>query len=337
MPSNDLMGTLTKVLRLFRLLQTERFITRQRIAEELEVHPKTVKRYLSTLDAAGFHLDSDAAGVIKPRIRFDSSTKTKPPMELFSFSRDEMIWLYLQLSGVHHAAPPGVKEGLWERICAAMPSEAIYNKRLTSMLGSFEKGYKSYEGAGTRKVIVTLLEALYKGRSCKVTYLAPNAKSAREYSIEPYQLIEHEGGLYCYCHLGWATDGNSILMLAIERMQGLKFLPEYFEKSSDVLAEIEERKTRAFRITDDGKLLKFSVRFTPEAAPYATTRVWHHSQSAPKRSADGSVTLSFKATGRNEIVAWILGWGPACEVLRPKELREEVKGKLEVALARYRK
>lgn len=325
MPKNDLMGTLTRALRLFRMLHTEKYVTTQRVAEELEVHPKTVKRYLNTLDAAGFHMDVDTHGMIKPRIRFSPVTKSKAPMELFSFTRDQMIWLYLQLSGVQHAAPPGVREELWERICQALPAEGINRKRLASMLATFEKGYKSYEDEKTRGIIVSLLDALYRERRCRVTYQAPNAPKSRKFYMEPYHLFEFEGGLYCFCHLYWVEDGNRILMLAVERIQALELQEDFFERQPDVLAEIELRKTRAFRITDDGHEFKFKIRFTPDAAAYATGRTWHSSQSKPRKRRDGSVELTFKASGRREIVAWILGWGPACEVLEPLDLREEVE------------
>ena len=176
MPSNDTMGTLENVLRIFRIIQTDHYVTRKRLADELGVHPRTIKRYLETLDKAGFHLSTDTNGNIRGRISFDPETKAKSPMELFSLTREELIWLYLQLSGVHHAAPEGMKDQLWGRIRNALEGESLRGPSLDHMLTRFDKGYKSYETDEMREVIGTLLEALYRNQRCEMTYLTPGAR-----------------------------------------------------------------------------------------------------------------------------------------------------------------
>ena len=139
MPNNDLMGTLENVLRIFRIIQTNKHVTRQRLAQELGVHTKTIQRYLKTMDAAGFHLDADEHGHLKPRIAFHPETNAPPPLNLLTLNRDELTWLYLLLSGIHHAAPPGLRETLWNRIRNALEGEPLHGERLTSMMTTFAK------------------------------------------------------------------------------------------------------------------------------------------------------------------------------------------------------
>ena len=47
--------------------------------------------------------------------------------------------------------------------------------------------------------------------------------------------------------------------------------------------------------------------FVPDAAALVTETTWHHSQQI-HRHEDGSVTLSFRVAGLEEIVWWVLGW-----------------------------
>src|SRR5262249_19727303 len=48
------------------------------------------------------------------------------------------------------------------------------------------------------------------------------------------------------------------------------------------------------------------ILFSREAAAIATETTWHHTQKA-HRHRDGSVTLTFRVDGLNEIVRWVLG------------------------------
>src|SRR5207237_231153 len=73
------------------------------------------------------------------------------------------------------------------------------------------------------------------------------------------------------------------------------------------------------------------VRFAPEASAVVTETTWHHTQRC-QRNADGSVTLSFRVNGLEEIVWWVLGWSGVVEVIRPNELRTLVRTRLQRAL-----
>jgi predicted DNA-binding transcriptional regulator YafY len=46
--------------------------------------------------------------------------------------------------------------------------------------------------------------------------------------------------------------------------------------------------------------------------------------------------LCSKASGKEEIKAWILGFGPKAKVISRKTLRNEIKADLSKALARYK-
>jgi predicted DNA-binding transcriptional regulator YafY len=76
------------------------------------------------------------------------------------------------------------------------------------------------------------------------------------------------------------------------------------------------------------------LRFAAEASAVVQETTWHHTQRVVKNH-DGSVTLSFRVDGLEEIVWWVLGWSGTVEVVRPLELRAMVIERLKSALAMH--
>ena len=74
------------------------------------------------------------------------------------------------------------------------------------------------------------------------------------------------------------------------------------------------------------------VRFVPEASVLVTETTWHHTQQV-RPHEDGSVTLSFRVDGLEEVVWWVLGWTGRAEVVKPPELRAMVVEQLRRGLA----
>lgn len=60
-----------------------------------------------------------------------------------------------------------------------------------------------------------------------------------------------------------------------------------------------------------------------------------HRESRLTKEENGSVLFEDCIIGKNEFIAWILGFGSAAEVLEPLELREEILGRIQSALERY--
>ena len=77
------------------------------------------------------------------------------------------------------------------------------------------------------------------------------------------------------------------------------------------------------------------MRFAPAVASRVLEATWHPSQRV-EREPDGSLVWRATVAGTIEIRLWILQWGADVEVLEPPELRADVAGTLERAIAAYR-
>ena len=332
----DTLSQLQTAFDILVLLQSSASFKMDDLAKKTGLSPKQIGRYLGILEHFGVVFDADDDGNRKKPLRM-LSVKQGPPFNGIFLTRAELQLLFAHLSGVRSAGDMESRNHLWEKVRNNLGVERVKADHLSAILGNFEKGYKRFEAQDRRKVLGELLEAMYLNRPCDVLYEGPNQEPKTHENLEPYNLVEYDGGMYAYFHVPKRKSLNTrTMILSVERIKKINHREnEEFKRDPEVVAAIEDRKTRAFRISDHGDPIKFSVSFTKEAAPYALAREWHPSQSLPKKAKDGSVTLSFEATGREQIVAWILGWGAACEVTSPDDLRAEVKEKLKAALAQY--
>ena len=78
------------------------------------------------------------------------------------------------------------------------------------------------------------------------------------------------------------------------------------------------------------------VRISPGWARWVGEKIWHESQKA-KKNGDGTLELSFRVAGLDEIKRWVLSLGPETLVLEPERLKEMVQEDLRRNLAQYGK
>ena len=71
-------------------------------------------------------------------------------------------------------------------------------------------------------------------------------------------------------------------------------------------------------------------------APWREMQFWHESQKFSKRP-DGSLEMTFRVGGLDEIKRWVLSFGPECRVLEPEKLRKLLQQDLHRNLAQYSK
>jgi predicted DNA-binding transcriptional regulator YafY len=60
-----------------------------------------------------------------------------------------------------------------------------------------------------------------------------------------------------------------------------------------------------------------------------------HRKCRLTKEESGSILFEDEIIGKNEFIAWVLGFGSAAEVLEPPELREDILRRIQEALDRY--
>jgi predicted DNA-binding transcriptional regulator YafY len=89
----------------------------------------------------------------------------------------------------------------------------------------------------------------------------------------------------------------------------------------------------SFKVMHD-EVYTVKVRISPGWARWVGEKIWHESQKA-KKNGDGSLELTFRIAGLDEIKRWVLSFGPEAVVLEPEKLKEMVRKDLDKTQAQY--
>ena len=172
-----------------------------------------------------------------------------------------------------------------------------------------------------------VVEIEYEGAAFEGRAGERSRRTVRPFLIEP-SLQTH--ALYL---IGWDEDRAAMRTFKIERIHDVRVTPRSFEPPEE--ATLERDLRRGWDIIADQPATQIVLRFSPAVAERVLETTWHPLQATERRE-DGSLLWRSTVSGVIEIRLWILSWGEDVEVLEPRELREQVHGILERAVARYR-
>lgn len=189
--------------------------------------------------------------------------------------------------------------------------------RLASTL---TKGAIDYSGC--EKQLNAIMDAIRRQRVCQVSYKAGLNKPAREYCFAPKRLVSYHDAFFVH---GWVVNDkgtplpkhDNVTVLSLQRIQ--KVIIE--RRSSEKLPDVEI-SDNSFGILA-GEEITVTILFAPEVATYVSERRWSSKQKTELHE-DGSLTLVMRSTSPQEVVAWVLGFGPLAKVIEPKSIAEKV-------------
>ena len=144
------------------------------------------------------------------------------------------------------------------------------------------------------------------------------------------RLIEPLGMIYgdkIYLIAREKAKGNEIYNYLLHKFENLKLTDKVFDKGDFNLQEYTNLSFGVYH----GEILNVQLSFSPELAQDALQYNFHPTQKI-KQKKDGSLTVSFKASGDKEIIWHVFKWGAGCKILAPKSLKEEYKQYLEDCL-----
>jgi len=122
--------------------------------------------------------------------------------------------------------------------------------------------------------------------------------------------------------LAWDQKLEAVRSYRLERIGDAKVLPETFEPPAGF--DAGTHLGQAWGIWSPGEPVEVELLFAPAAARRVQETIWHASQ-VMEPLADGRVRLTLRVSSWLELRHWVLGWGEACEVVRPAELRNSIR------------
>jgi proteasome accessory factor B len=236
----------------------------------------------------------------------------------------EAVSLYFVLTLLKFLEGMVIQEGvedIWERVRRDLPG----SQRLT--LADFDRKFYSVDYAPKHyaeheEVVDLLLRALIYQWRLLIDYggLAGEGKTHR---FDPYTLVGHKGGLYL---IGLSDVYKKIIYLAVERIRKATRLLDANGNTQRFTYPGAYRPERqmdgAFGIFE-GPETKVELLLLGDTEALLRAREIHPTQRFHRRP-DGKTVLMMTVRSTPELINWILSLGPWVEVLKPKELRQEI-------------
>ena len=168
--------------------------------------------------------------------------------------------------------------------------------------------------------VLEIRNAIKAGSVIKVHYNKRDGTERRE-KLHPY------GFLYGHRHYlvarNPARDDNLMRKYRLSDICSIKSTSECFERDKNF--NLKEFARQSFGVFNDG-MYEVEWLFNVEAAETATDYIFHPNQKSQLNN-DGSLTVTFKAGGIQEMAWYLATWGDSVEIIKPKKLKALMAGK----------
>ncbi len=321
-----------QVIRQWRLLRhieaSSNGLTINELSELEGISLRTAYRDLEVLQEAGFPLHYKRVERAN-RWRFVDTYHFQLPLP-FTLTELMSLYVYKDLIRMFRGtAFYDALESLFRKVRSTLPPQTLaYLERVQS---TFSVGLKPYKPYGRfREIVNQVNQAATDRRRIEIAYQSLNSEVEHLRKIDPYHIRFFDGTIYliAFCHLR-----NEIRMFVPDRIRMLRVTEESFEYPEDF--DVNEYMTHSFKVMHD-ELHLVRIAISPAWARWAGEKTWHDSQSQ-KKHQDGSLEMTFRVAGLEEIKQWVLSLGPEARVIEPETLKDMVMQSMNEALAQYGK
>ena len=158
----------------------------------------------------------------------------------------------------------------------------------------------------------------------KVTVCYDGGKRAC-YPVRPLKLLWVEGFWYLLA----LTDDDKLLKFRLEKITSTTALGKFFKYNAEIEKIIREGTNIWF---DKTRELEVTLHASAKIAKYFKVKKYFPLQQIQEERPDGSLIITCRATGEDEIKHTIFHWIPEIKVLSPAPLAELVKTQLKAYL-----
>jgi predicted DNA-binding transcriptional regulator YafY len=301
-------------------------LTVAEIAQREETGIRTIYRDLEALQEAGFPLYTEKVERAT-RWAFVDTFKFKIPAP-FTLTELMSLYVYKDLVRFLKGTPFfDSLESVFKKIQSTLPPQALrYLDQIQSVFHVDIKPYKEY--GKFREILKQASTAALEGRRIEMVYHSLHRKERTLRKVDPYKVWFYDGTIYL---IGLCHSREEVRMFVLDRIKMLNLTDERFTIPKDF--NIEDFMRHSFKVMHD-ELYTVKVRISPGWARWVGEKIWHESQKITKL-ADGSLEITFRVAGLNEIKRWILSFGPEALVLEPEKLKEMVRKALVESMTRY--
>lgn len=145
--------------------------------------------------------------------------------------------------------------------------------------------------------------------------------------LEPLGLIYGEK---IYLVAREKAKGDGIYNYLLHKFENLKLIDKTFDRGN---FNLQEYTNQSFGVYHD-EILNVELLFSKELVQKASQFHFHPTQEL-KQNKDGTLTVTFKASGIKEIIWHVFKWGADCKIVAPEKLKDFYKDYLQKNLNNY--
>jgi proteasome accessory factor B len=319
-------GRLHRVLKLITLLQTGRPYNASHLAAECGVSRRTIYRDLNTIEKAGIPVFYD-----RPTGRYRiHQTALMPAINL---GLDEALALVIVASELGHSGRLPLLEPARD---AAAKIEASLPLGMRAMLGGLARTTRvrttpAARHNSLRETYQTVQRSIVRRQPLDAVYISFHDAGQIRTRLKPYWLLFHERAWYV---IGRSSKHRAVRTFKLGRFKVL--LPAKGRFKMPAGLTLEKHLGNAWRMMRGEKTYQVHLTFSPLISPNVAEVNWHRTQQV-SWDEDGCVHFRATVDGLDEILWWVLGYGPEVEVVEPPELRKRLSTMARRMLALYEK
>jgi predicted DNA-binding transcriptional regulator YafY len=322
------MSQTERLYRITQMVENRGPVSFNDLAAELEVSRATLKRDLALLRnnfnapiefdrfAGGYRLGKQGPGP-----RFELPGLWFSSDEVLALMTMHQMLVSLDAGGL---LGPHIKP-LMQRLTQALGSDAGNAQEVLKRV----KLLPSQQRRVQLKWFELIGRALMTRRRLKIDYFTRYKNERSEREVSPQRLVHYRGNWYldAYCH-----RSEGVRMFSLDSIENAVLLDARAKEVS--LKQVDEETASGYGIYRGTKLAWATLVFSPEAARWVRSEVWHDRQQG-RELPDGRYELKIPYSEAPELVMDILRHGENVEVVEPAELRRRVAERLGKAAARY--
>lgn len=324
------------MVRIVQLLERSRSrsMTLDALAEALEVHRRTVQRYVQALAEGCTTEDGEPlvrvegrgaqATLVLCEQREPTSARLFQYAAVFAATRSLAVGRGSLLADSAEQLVGSLERGFAPRLLPLV-------RRVQESFVYVPFGPKDYRAS--EDVLDAVIQAAVYRHPLALRY---RTRTGWEYPchFEPWAVVFYRDALFAHGRQGLAGHASGMRLLAVDRILEAELLrDEQFE----ILADYDPEAAFAGQLglwQDGGEPERVQIAFTERAASAARERLWP-GQVGWSAGEAGRQVLELEIPVTPEVLTWVLTWGAEAEVLGPPGLRERVGKMLRGAAARY--
>ncbi len=323
-------GKYTQAVRLFnlfhRLENSPDGVRIDDLARELDVTARSVRRDLKALQGAEIELEFPDVHNER-RVRLAQTGKTTEPIRMTKFQRYSLTAVRRAFDVLEGTPFHDDLSQLFAKLAQGNAADGAAADPMADRFVYIADAPKSY------KKFRDQLYEIYDGvlRSLTLAFYYDGGTSSGQRKLQPYSLVMYRNGLYV---VGYDVQREEPRTFAVERMKRVRALPNaHFDRDPEF--NVTKMFEGAFGIISGQKPRpRVAIEFGADVGQYIVERTWHPSQKI-ENNVDGGGIIEFDVHVTQEVVGWVLRWGPSVKVLAPPELVNLVQDQFVRAAALY--